>query len=833
MSRYIEVALPIPVNELYTYKVPDGVLAENTIGKRVLVNFNNRYLTGVSVNLCNKEIQFEVKPILEILDEEPIFSDKLFQLTKWVSQYYFASWGEVLKAAMPPNFNLTSVKKIEIIKQPTNQEISEIQSFAPKRAKLLQILLKYNGNISIQSLQKELNSKNLSPQIEALSQRGLIAIHSEIQKQTETKVKAIKIADYLLDKEEEFNSVFLEIENKSNKQAQILSLLFLEFQKGKSFLLLNEVIKGLKTTYSVIAVLTKKKIVEIFEVKKEISKKAQINLSKDESKIELTEEQNKIIKKISEYIDKHSFSSHLLYGVTGSGKTLIYIELIRKVLNQNKQVLYLLPEISLTPQIVDRIRNFFGEEVAIIHSKISDNERNQIFTAILQNKYKIVMGVRSAIFSPLKNLGLIIVDEEHEPSYKQDNPSPRYNARDTSIVRGKIENCPVILGSATPSCESWYNASLGTHQIYQLNKRADGANLPNVEIVDLREAKKEKNLKGNFSKLLIEKIIERINQKEGTILFHNRRGFAPQLFCPDCGNVPMCENCDIALTYHKKSNKLVCHYCGYVTPAPKFCNVCGSDEMQEIGAGTERIEEELKQILEEKGINARIQRYDRDSTSQKNSSRRIIYDFMNGDIDVLIGTQMLSKGIDIGRVTLVGIINADMHLFFPDFRANERTFQLLTQVSGRAGRKSNSNGLVIIQTAHPGAYPIVFSAQNNIEKFFDKEFEMRGQLNYPPFNRLSKIEMQSMNLDELTSFSKIFFANLPNNQAGFQFIGPVFPNVPRLAKYYRQFIFVKSSKKIDKSGEKLNIILHNTLQKIESTIKNIRINIDIDSYQNM
>lgn len=835
MSIYVDIALPVPIRELFTYKVPDDPLYSDLIGKRALVPFGTRYLTGVIIQFNENPKDVNIKPVLEILDEKRLFSDKLLKLTQWVSEYYFCSWGEVLKAAMPPNFNLASIQKIELLRVPNPFELNQIRKKAPKRAKLLQLLIEKDGIAPINFLQKELDNKNLSPLLEALAQQDFIRIVTEIPKQTTPKIKAVRLNPNLNINSEEFFDLFQKLEKSAPKQAFILSYIISLINEEKDEIILSELIANLNTDYSTITKLADKQLLEIIEIPKPIKSNNFTNLSQNEYNITFTEEQEQVISDISKLLDENKYSSHLLYGVTGSGKTLIYINLMKKVIQSGKQVLYLLPEISLTPQIVDRVKNFFGNKVGVIHSKINDNERNKLYNSINNNEFDIIMGVRSAIFAPLNNLGLIIVDEEHDSSYKQDNPAPRYNARDTAIVRAKIENIPVVLGSATPSCESWFNAKNSIYSFHKLTQRAVNVSLPDIKIVDLREEKRNKTLIGNFSSILLDKIIDRITKKEGVILFHNRRGFAPQLYCTDCGNVPMCENCDISLTYHKKSNKLVCHYCGYVIPAFNICNVCGSDDLKEIGAGTERIEEELSNILKDRNIVAKIQRFDRDSTSSVNASRKIMYNFINGDIDVLVGTQMLSKGIDIPRVTLVGVINADMHLFFPDFRANERTFQLLTQVAGRAGRKSNMKGEVIIQTSHPFAEPIQYAASQEIEKYFEYEFQIRKSAGYPPFNRLSKVEFLYSDMKVLNEFVNLFYSILPKTQKGVKYIGPVIPNIARISGNFREIIFFKSSKAIDKSGRLLNSIISNTLIKLSNhpAINKIRINVDIDSYQNM
>lgn len=835
MSRFVEIALPLPLKELFTYKIPDNSYYNDIIGKRAFVPFGKQFLTGVIVRVSNQEIDQEIKPIIEIIDEKRIFSDKMLEFTKWISDYYLCSWGEVLKAAMPPNFNLEYIKKIIIEREPTPFEVDELRMKAPKRARLLETIIKRNGDITISQLQRDLDLSNISPQIEALVQKGFISIHGEWEKQIEVKVAAAKIRIGLLDDENELTNVFDKIEKSAPKQAQILSYILIESQEGREFVPFTEILKKFKTTHSSIKALKDKGLIEIMQVTRQNENNSEINLAEDEKSILLSDEQLNVYREIYDDFNSIKYSGHLLYGVTGSGKTLIYVKLIEEILKKGQQVLYLLPEISLTPQIVDRISNFFGDKVAVLHSKMNDNERNKIFSTIQSGKYQVVLGVRSAVFAPLDNLGLIIVDEEHDASYKQNHPAPRYNAKDSAIVRAKLENIPIVLGSATPSLESVYNCEIGNLKLHTLSKRFDGAELPIVKVMDMRSEKKTKRVIKSFSEELIHKIIERLKKNEGIILFQNRRGFAPQLYCPDCGNVPMCKNCDIALTYHKKADKLVCHYCGYIIPSMQICNVCGSGEIEEIGAGTEKIEEELREILKDRGYTAKIARFDKDSTTKKDSSRRIIYGFINGDIDILVGTQMLTKGIDIGRVTLVGIINADQHLFFPDFRSNERTFQIITQVSGRAGRKGSAKGEVIIQTSNPEAYAIELSSKNDFEQFTKVELQIRKQLNYPPFCRLSKIEFSGNEFETVRNAAFDFYSLLPKNVPGLIYIGPVSPSIVRINSQYRQLLFIKSSKIKDRSNKLLEKILLDTFEKFNKKYKQniIKVIIDIDSFQNM
>lgn len=847
MIHLIDVALPLLINKTFVYKIPE-IEFNDIIGKRVIVPFGKRIITGVTVGKFSGEQRDDIKPIIEVLDYQPIFDDNLLKLAKWIADYYYSSLGEVLKTAMPPDYSIQSINQIEIIKFPSDRELYDMQMRAPKRAKLLQIIIKNQGKISINSLQNEVGAKNIAPQLQSLEEHGFIKIITSFNKKREKTIPALKIPSEIIDNEELLQSIFNNIEKSSPKQTQLLSHLYVAQKQGRDYVLIKDILNQSKSNdntqrfgKSVIKSLLDKKIIEIIHIPFIPTIKQHQVLHKGELNFQLNNQQQIAFNKINNSIIQSVYKTFLLKGITGSGKTLVYFHLIRSALEMKKTALYLVPEISLTPQLIDRIENFFPGKVAILHSKLSDNERNTFFSEIYKGTYSIVLGVRSGIFAPLKNLGIIIIDEEHDASYKQEQTSPRYNARDCAIMRANIEQCPIVLGSATPSIESYTNATDGKYELLKIDERADGAVLPIIDIVDMRR-KAEKNDKKSsgttyFSQELVYKIKERIQRNEGVILFHNRRGFAPQLYCRDCGYVPMCKNCDISLTYHKLIDKLVCHYCGYSEPLPKICPVCGSNNLLTIGAGTERIEEELFQILKNDGIDANIQRFDRDTSSSISQQRKILQNFMNGTIDILIGTQMLSKGIDIDRITLVGIINADLNLFFPDFRSYERTFQLITQVSGRAGRQKDNPGEVIIQTHNPDKEPIQFAANYDYEDFYNYEMIHRKSANYPPFTRFSKIEFQSYDLNEVESKAETM-SNLINqmyskyriNKNAIEFLGPTTPAISRIRNYYRRIIFIKNNKSVDKNGKIMRKVISEVLQIYNEKYASnkVRVIIDID-----
>lgn len=836
MGKIVSVAVLLPIDSVLDYVIPDDSdLTKNIIGKRVVVPLGERYVTGVVIDVSDHSEVQNLKPIIEILDEEPIFDDKMIELLIWVSQYYISPLGEVFKTALPPNYNLKSIKEIKILRNPELKELMELQKKAPKRYRLLKLLLETQGKVSFKTIEKELDIKNIAPQLEALEQKGFISIQNAISQVNEPSIKAIGINEQFLNDEERVKAFFDKYENKSPKRTQLVSHLITERDNGRHLVPQTEIVKLFDLSSSIITSLIEQGILIQLNVKKELKTSKEISLANENEKnLSLNDEQKLIYENIKNKL-ADGYSSHLIYGITGSGKTLVYVNLIKEVLSQGKNILYLLPEISLTPQLVDRIQSFFDMPIAVLHSQLTDNERTQTYRRLSNGEFRICMGVRSSVFAPVPNLGLIIVDEEHDPSYKQENPSPRYNARDTAVMRAYINNIPIVLGSATPSIESWYNVGKGKYSLHKLLKRADGAQLPQITIIDMVKERKEKKEKKYFSDYLLSKIAEKIEKKEGVILFHNRRGYSNQLYCLDCGNVPMCENCDVSLTFHKHSNKLVCHYCGYVSEKPEFCNVCGSDEISLLGYGTERIEEHLAELLSKMNIQAKIKRFDRDTTTRKNAYKNIMHNFISGDIDVLVGTQMISKGINIERVTLVGIVDADMHLFFPDFRANERAFQLFLQTAGRAGRKFDKAGEVVIQTNNPKNSVIRHISNYTIEQFYREEIAVRKQFKYPPFSHFTKIQFTSDDFEKVMHAAKEFHKLLPQEKEGFIFSKPIIPSIPRIRNQYRVQIFIKSSKKIDPSAHQLQNLLHSTLDKFKSTTlgKSIKVSVDVDCYTNL
>jgi primosomal protein N' (replication factor Y) len=623
-----------------------------------------------------------------------------------------------------------------------------------------------------------------------------------------------------------------------NKIKSPLQIRFLEMLSGTKNILLSKIVKDTGISYSSVNSLLKKDLIEIFEEDKKYSYKD--IFTEEEKKLVLNEEQKYAIDEVCKSLEKNIFDSFLLYGVTGSGKTEVYIRIIKEVLNAGKQAIVLVPEISLTPQLIYRFRSIFGNSVGVIHSKLSDAEKSDTYEKILNDEYKIIIGARSALFSPFKNPGIIVVDEEHDSSYKQEN-SPRYNARDCAIMLAKYHNAVVLLGSATPSIESYYNADIGKYKLLKLTRRATEIQMPEIKIIntqkkspidydiksrdDLIELFRQARAKF-LSRELVIALSERLEKKESVILLQNRRGYHSYIECIDCLSVEMCERCSISLTYHKSIELLKCHCCGFTKKKPKVCGSCGSLRIVEKGAGTEKIEEEIIKIFPE----ARIKRLDSDSVTSKNQLQKVLKSFYDGEIDILVGTQIISKGLDFPNVTLVGVVNADIGLLLPDFRSTEKTFQILTQVSGRSGR-SEKAGEVLIQTNHPDYFVFEDVKNHDYINFYERELRIRKELNYPPFSRLALIEIKSKSkelaeskIKELHSFLK------SSDKINLLEIMPVVqPLFSKMKDFERFHILIKLSKTRDISGQYLNHILRTARSFAQKTFPSkLKTTIDID-----
>jgi len=825
----IAVALPVPRLAPLTYIV--GSEHGNVrVGCRVMVPLGKRVLTGTVVAIDVESVP-GAKAIVEVLDDEPAFSTAVLTLAHWIAEYYMCAVGEVLHAALPTGLTPEGVMRVSLVQMPSSEAMATMERRAPKRAALLQALHAHQGDVTVAWLEQQLATSAVADQLDALQRAGIIRLTTELEREAGPRTRvAVQIDAALAADEAALRAALDELDRRAPKQSAVLGQLYLLHARSEPPVLRAHLQEELHVSPGVVDALIQKGYATTIDVEVArfpASSGSTALATRDELQLPLTEEQQAAVDAIA--LDGHAVT--LLEGVTGSGKTLVYLHLLQRVLAEGRTALMLVPEIALTPQLSDRFRRTFGDNVALLHSRMSVGERVDAWRAIRSGQARIVIGPRSALFAPLSNVGMIIVDEEHEPSYKQDDPAPRYQGRDTAIMRGYYEQCPVVLGTATPSLESTWNARRNRYKHVHLRHRADGAKLPTIQIVDLREERKQQRTVGMFTKPLLEAIVDRIQRKQGALIFLNRRGFASQLQCADCAEVPMCQHCDVSLTWHKHSNVLRCHYCGYLEPARTMCTTCGGTSMQDVGTGTQRVEEDLRQWLQEQGLTAVVERMDADTTTRKGSHRTLLERFTKGDIDVLVGTQMIAKGLDIARVTLVGILNADMSLHQSDFRAAERTVQLIVQVSGRAGRSGDHPGDVIIQTSSP-THPAILAAQSgDTSQWLEEELRQRADAGYPPYERFIVIEISSLDDQLAEHHARILERLIPERDAAFTRLVATIPSIARLRNRYRRVIVIKSHKSVDPAGSRVRDAIRAAMQAYESSYAHasVRVTIDVDA----
>ncbi len=819
VTLFAEVIVPLPLPNLLTYRVPSVMAATIQIGARVIVQLGTRrVLTAVVARLHDQAPKkYVAKPLLELLDEVPMVTTRQLELFRWISEYYMCHIGEVLNVALPSGLKINSESKLQY-----NPEFDTATPLSELEEKLLEAVQEKNA-LSTDEATRLLGHTDIYPIIKSLSKKGAVLFYEEVREKYSPKiVKKIRLTPAYQDWES-LKDLIDELEDrKQYKQVGVLMKYLSRVQvmqnpSANADGIEKQVLVKDDISESSLQTLLRKGVFEEFELI--ISRFADIPYPGDD--VQLSEGQKKATDEIFSFFAKKD--TVLLHGITGSGKTEVYINLIQKVLASGSQVLYLLPEIALTTQIVGRLRKVFGDQMGIYHSKFSDNERVEVWRGVLSGKFNFVIGVRSSIFLPFDNLGLIIVDEEHESSYKQYDPAPRYNARDLALVVAKLQQAKVLLGSATPSFESFYNAAQGRYGYVKMTQRFREAQLPEMQLVNMRTERKQKKVKHNFSEHLLNSLQANLENNEQSILFQNRRGYSPYLMCEDCGWIPHCHQCNVSLTYHQHSQEIRCHYCGYVEQLAPTCLVCGSTRIKTMGYGTEKIEDELQLLIPK----ARTARMDLDTTRQKNSIQNIVQAFEAGQTDILIGTQMLSKGLDFDRVSLVGIFDADHIVHFPDFRAHERAFQLLTQVAGRAGRR-NQQGRVIIQTANPELFVIEKIVQSDYEGLYEKELPERLKFNYPPFTRLIRLIVKNENELLVEEAAQVLADNL-REKLGSRVLGPEAPLVNRIRNQFLKEILIK----LEKENVNLKLIkdqIREEIQKILLTkkFKQVYTVVDVD-----
>lgn len=817
MPFFINVILPLPLENHFTYSVSGDEAAFLRPGMRVAVPFGkSKIYTGIVSKIHQESPEvYEAKPIEQILDEAPVVTGEQLKFWSWIASYYMCTEGEVLRAAIPSAFLLESETIVQLLKdvQVEDDNLTDDEF-------LLFEALQRQSSMKINEIVQLLDKKTVLPVINSLVEKRVVAVNQEIYEQYKPKVERYVKLSGRFSEEAAMHDLLDEL-SRAPKQREVIFTLFGMSAKGTSKVKLSELAKESGASSPVLKSLINKGVLE--ELKVETSR-FDAEVGEVMGRVKFNEYQQQAFEEIKAEFDRQDIC--LLHGITSSGKTEIYVELIEEAVSNGKQVLYLLPEIALTAQLISRLQSYFGEKVLVYHSKYSVNERVEVYRNILQNatNARIVVGVRSSIFLPFHDLGLIIVDEEHESTFKQYDPAPRYHARDLAVVLGKMQDAKVLLGSATPSLESYFNADHSKYGLVNLDRRYGNVLLPEIEIVDIKEKHRKKRMTGHFSDRLLEEIRETLENQEQVILFQNRRGFSPILECNTCGHSPQCPNCDVSLTYHSHNNQLRCHYCGYHMAMQQKCMACGSVELSTKGFGTEQVETELKALFP----GHKIGRMDLDTTRGKFGYEKIIQSFEGGEVDILVGTQMITKGLDFRKVRLVGIMNADTLLNFPDFRAHERSFQLMLQVAGRAGR-TQKRGLVLIQTYNPHHQIVQQVSTNSYHEMYREQLEERRNYKYPPFYRLIRLTLKGRDYSRVNEGADWLATSLRNT---FQenVLGPEFPPVARIRNEYYKNILIKIPQK--QSLSKTKNLIGRILQSFKAigAYRGVKTVINVDPY---
>ncbi len=807
MPQFCDVAVPVPLDATFTYRIPENS-PEPVVGGRVIVPFREKRLSGIVTDLHDRQPDFVVKRVSQVLDATPALRPELMQLGRWIAQYYIAPIGEVYRTMLPLSAEFRRVIGYRITDKGSDalHAASTIGSSLRSRKEPEHQMLEYAvlNRLADGEMVREATLRSASGASRAVLQ-------------TLVRKKWIARED-LSDVRDASRTVqfatLKEVEGKlnANQQAIVAYLRGQENQRASV-----DALRELAVPRTTLQTLVRRGIVDLSE---DAASFHVSGLKPRKLEFLFTAAQKAALEAITKSADAHKFLPMLLHGVTGSGKTAVYLSAMQAVLSKGRSAILLVPEIGLTPAMAADLHQIFGDEVAILHSGLSDDERAEQWKRIRGGESHIVVGTRSAVFAPVSNLSLIVVDEEHDHSYKQEE-MPRYHARDVAVMRAKMSDAAVVLGSATPSLETYYNALQGKYRLLELPERIEKRPLPEVEILDMREEFQRTRKDEPLSRKLVEEIGERLSRQEQVMVLLNRRGYSAFVLCRGCGESVQCKNCAIAMTYHKREHRLVCHYCGYTRPAPKTCPKCGSEFVQYLGTGSEKLEHILHGMFPQ----ARIARLDRDTVRGRDDFERMLTAMQAGEIDLLVGTQMIAKGHDVANVTLVGVVGSDAALSFPDFRAAERTFQLLTQVAGRAGR-GDTLGRVVLQTFFPDHYAIQFAAAHDYHGFYEKEIRFRSWMHYPPFNAVSNVLVRSQNLEEALTWSGIlgkWFAGA--RLEGVRVMGPAAAAIVRLKTEYRYHFLLKSG-----SRERMNSVLRAMLEHaVSEKIPRNNVVVDVDA----
>lgn len=801
MSQFIEVILPLPLEKAFTYKVGDEEAAALEPGMRVAVPFGkSKHYTALVYRLnAPAPSAYEAKAIDQLLDESPVVTRQQIRHWEWIARYYMCSLGEVFRAAIPSALLLES----ETLVEPAWEDGLDESELGDDEFLVFEAL-HHQEVLKVEDISAIVDRKNIFSLLQSLLSKGVIRTREHFK-----EVYSPRMVSYLrltpaYAQEEQYQALFEELSRAPQQRLALLTFfqLFGQLRKPVS---LSDLERESGVSRPVIRSLVKKGFLEEFEVQED---RVQFEADDTLEEKELNEQQGEALEKIREHFKEDKVS--LLHGITSSGKTEVYVKLIDDVLGKGKQVLYLLPEIALTTQLIERLSRHFGNRIVVFHSRYSMQERVEAWNRVLRSESPLlVIGARSALFMPFSNLGLVVVDEEHETTFKQQDPAPRYHARDAAIVLANLHQGNVLLGSATPSIESYHNAMCGKYGYASMDRRYGDVLLPEMELVDLKEHYRKKRMKGHFTERLFLEMEAALKEKEQVILFQNRRGFAPIVECQSCGHSKQCSNCDVSLTYHRHLKQLRCHYCGYHEGLPLTCPACGNPTLDTKGLGTEQIEAEVKEMFPE----ARVARMDLDTTRGKHGFSKIISSFEQGEIDVLVGTQMVTKGLDFRNVGLVGIMNADTLLNYPDFRAHERSFQLLTQVAGRAGRTAK-RGRVLIQTYNPYHQILQQVTTGDYKGMYREQIYEREQFKYPPAIRIIRITFKHRNYEQLNE-AAAWFAQALRQQFRSGVLGPEFPPVARVRNQYIKHVLLKIPQ-----GQKL-AATKNSIKRIEGSFNAI------------
>ena len=817
MQFFVEVILPLSLAKTFTYSISETEFNYIKKGMRVAVPFGkSKIYTALVIELHqNAPTLYEAKEIHQILDEKPLVTEIQIAHWQWIASYYMCAIGDVYRGAVPSALLLESETTIS-----QKQDIFVDESQLSDDEFLIYQALQQQSSLKVQDIMSILNKKNIFPILQKLIDKNILVLQEEMLETYKPKLVRYVRLNAKFDSNEGLGAL-LETLKSANKQKEIVLTYFQLSATEKKPITVKKLTETANSTATIVKALIEKEIFEEYYLQED-----RVNFlgKSSENQLKLSAAQQTAFEAIQESLIEKDVC--LLHGVTSSGKTEIYTQLIEGYIATGKQVLYLLPEIALTTQLVGRLRAHFGNKVAVFHSKYSNNERVEVWNQVIANseKAQIVIGARSALFLPFQDLGLIVVDEEHEQTFKQVDPAPRYHARDAAIVLANLHKAKVLLGSATPSMETYYNAKSGKYGFVSISERFGNVMMPKIELVDLKDKYFRKKMSGHFSDVLIEEITATLALGEQVILFQNRRGYSPLLECLTCGHVPQCQQCDVSLTYHKHKNQLRCHYCGYSIAKPTNCHACSSVNLTTKGFGTEQIQQELVELFP----SHKIGRMDQDTTRGKFGFEKIIDSFKNREIDILVGTQMLGKGLDFDNVTLVGIMNADNMLYHPDFRAFERSFQMMTQVSGRSGR-SEKQGKVIIQTYSPLHNTIQQVTKNDYVGMYNEQLYERQIYKYPPYFKLIKITLKHRDFDKLKEGAMWLYQVMQQNLA-IPVLGPEEPAISRIRNEYIRTIMVKIP---------MNVAIGNTKKTIQKMLnsfeavpsyRSIRVILNVDFY---